>query len=295
MIGVSAAADGALWGVDSAGFVYKLQQQPWDWKRNPTAKRVKEIAVGSEDQVWCRNSDGDVFKLASAAWDADWVQDDDVSDVQTISAGSDGTVWVGNGKGELFMRNGGGWEQSRYARNAEEVTTGDAGQVWYRDSAGKVHRLIGRDWKSKWQADTFVSQVQFISAASDGTVWVSSNDPNDKDRLYRRMGTNKWDRDASGKAIQGSVGASDKFYCVNAQGAIHRQKGSAWPMVYGPDLSDITARTHLVKKHETLGAIVQKAYQVSGPALTAKIKEVAAYNSIANPDRIDAGMEIVLP
>ena len=51
----------------------------------------------------------------------------------------------------------------------------------------------------------------------------------------------------------------------------------------------------MVKQHETLGAIVQDAYKLSGPALTAKIKEVADYNGIANPDRIDAGQEIFLP
>jgi virginiamycin B lyase len=320
MSGVSAAADGTLWGVDSTGFVYMLQQQPWQWKRNPTAKRVKEIAVGSQGHVWCRNMDGHIFQLETPAWDANWLQDVGASDVQSISAGADGTVWVGNSQGQLFMRTAGGyieqgatggnvsaalverynrdgghWAQNPHARNAEEVTVGDAGHVWYRDSAGKVHQLIGRTANGRWTADSQASHVQFISAASDGTVWVSSADPADKDRLFRRTGANKWHKDANGKAIQGSAGAADKFYCVNAEGVIYKQSGSDWLVVYGPDLSKTRARTHLVQQHETLGSIVQQTYKVSGPALTAKIKEVAAFNGIANPDRIDAGDEIVLP
>lgn len=292
MIGVSAAADGALWGVDSAGFVY-MQREPNEWKRNPSAKQVKEIAVGSKDHVCCRTSDGAIFQLEGTDWDGSWVRDDSARDVQSISVGADGAVWVANTQGKVFMRADGRWEQNPYARDAKEVSVGDTDNVWYRDGSGKVHKLINNDWESKWRTDIQASHVQFISAASDGTVWVGSADPADKDRLFRRTGTNKWHMDETGKAIQGSVGATNKVFVVNDKGTIHHLQGSAWSVVRGPDLASL--KMHRVKKNETLGAIVKNTYELSGSPLTAKIKEVAGYNGIADPDQIDTGQEIVLP
>jgi len=173
---------------------------------------------------------------------------------------------------------------------------GDAGHIWYRDAKGKVHQLRGNDWNGKWVTDTYVSMVRFVTAASDGTVWVSSNDPKDKYRLYRRTGPNKWQRDPVGRAIQGSAGAADKVWVVAEGGAFFcLGDNGSWLNTYTPDLNAHADKKYVIKHGETLGSIVKKAYKVSGPELTATVNDVADINGIANPDDIAAGDEIYLP
>ena len=79
------------------------------------------------------------------------------------------------------------------------------------DDSQQAQSEAGRGANGKWKKDAQASHVQFISAASDGTVWLSSADPADKDRLFRRTGANRWQKDAKGKAIQGSAGAADNL------------------------------------------------------------------------------------
>jgi len=277
VIGVSAANDGALWCVDSAGFVYKLHPQRWEWMRNPTAMHILEVTVGDENHVWCRDEEGDIYQLEGPEWNAGWIRDAGASNARSISAGADGSLWIGDWRGKLSMRisggylevaraggnvtaasiekykqSGGAWETNPYARDAVQVTVGDANHVWYRDQAGAVYKLQGNLWNGRWLADTGASQVQFISAAADGAVWFSSADPADKDRLFRRVGPNRWRKTARGFAIQGSLAAADTFYTVRADGRIHIRRGSDWPVVNGPDLTNRSAKKQQARKNAQL-------------------------------------------
>lgn len=291
VVGVSAGADGTLWCVDSVGFAYKMEGKTW--RRNPEAKRVREIAVGGASNVWCRNDAGDIFKLQVPDWNSKWTKDNVAKNVQTISAGIDGTVWIGNEDGKLFMRVNDEWKENTKG-TAQEVSVGKSTNVWCRNAAGKVFKLQSSAWDGDWDEDGQASWVQSISAAFDGTVWLSSADPADKDRLFKREGADKWDKNTKAKAIQVSAGSSAKVYCVNESGQIYRLTGSAWngdwTTVTLPDLP----KSHLIKEGETLGAIVQKVYKLSGTAAYAKVDEIVALNGLKDGDEIKAGDTIAL-
>lgn len=290
VIGVSVGADGTIWCVDSAGFVHKFHEDPWEWKYSPTAKNVKEVAVGRATDVWCRNGKGELFHLQGSAWDGAWQKDNAAKDVTTVSAGADGTVWVGNKRGELYSRLGGEWKKNPHAADAKEVAVGNASNVWYRNGSGKVFDLQGGVWNGRWTQDTQASWVQSISTASDGTVCLSSADPADKDRLYMREGQNQWKKDKSGRAIQVSAGSAQTVFCVDADGIIFRQMGDGWTNYYGPDMSNF----YVIEEGDTLGSIVKDRYGLSGAALNAKVDEIAALNGIVDKDEIKAGEGLIL-
>lgn len=289
VVGVSVGADGTVWCVDSVGFAYKMEGG--QWRQNPDAQQVREIAVGNASNVWCRNNKGEVFQLQASDFNSHWSKDTVAKDVETISVGADGTVWLGSQEGKLFMRTAGTWKENAHAKNAKEVTVGSAANVWCRNADGKVFNLQGSAWDGDWDKDTQASWAQSISAASDGTVWLGSADPADKDRLFERESSNKWKKNATGKAVQVSVGAAHTVYCNNADGDIYRLIGDGWVGVASPDLPN----SHVIKEGETLGSIVQSVYDLSGAALNAKVDEIVALNGIENRDEIDAGDAIALP
>ena len=210
VIGISIGADGTFVVLIRLVSSISWMKTPWEWKRHSTAKDVKEVAVGSAANIWCRNGSGELFRLQGSDWNGSWKKDTVASDVVTVSVGTDGTVWVGNKNGKLIKRSGADWRENPHASDAKEVAVGDAGHVWCRNGAGKVFKLQGSGWNGSWVEDTQASWVQSISAASDGTVWLASADPADKDRLFKREGPNNWKKDATGKAIQVSTSAADK-------------------------------------------------------------------------------------
>jgi hypothetical protein len=191
------------------------------------------------------------------------------------------------------MRVNGGWKENTKG-TAQEVSVGNAGNVWCRNAAGKVFKLKGSVYDGDWDQDGQASWAQSISAAFDGTVWLSSADPADKDRLFKREAADKWDKNAKAKAVQVSVGSASKVYCVNGSGQIHRLTGSSWngdwTAVTLPDMP----KSHLIRDGETLGAIVLDKYKLSGTAAYAKVAEIVAFNGLKDGDEISAGDTIAL-
>lgn len=224
--GVSVGADGTAWCVDTDNRLWKLEES--GWKKNPSGRAV-EVAVGDNDNVWCRNAAGEVFKLDGDDWNDGWVKDTKAKDVQTISAAADGTVWVGNKRGELFKRVGkNSWSLKNPTGSAVEVTVGSAKNVWCRNAAGNVFQLQGSDWDSAWKKDTMASWAQSISAAADGTVWLTAKAPQKVDRMWKREGANSWKENPKGYARQVSVGNDHRVMCVNKDGECYRLLSPDW-------------------------------------------------------------------
>lgn len=249
-------ADGAVWVADSAGNLYMRVGS--EWKRNPTA-RATEVAVGSAANVWCRNGEGKVFKLQGTTFDSGWSQDPVASLVkQSIAAGSDGTVWVANTKGELVKLEGNQWVHNPTAKNAVEVSVGDANNVWCRNSAGQVFRLSAPGATSPWLPETVPGlPVVSIGAGNDGAVWIV----NTKGELMTKDGPT-WRLNDKGKARQVSVGNRNLVWCVNDAGKIfHAQSNdykTFWVEVAPPAMPG--PRTHIVKQGEHLLAILRATY-----------------------------------
>ncbi len=104
-----------------------------------------EVAVGSANNVWCRNGSGKVFKLKGSSSDSGWDEDTAVSLVGSIAAGSDGTVWLTNtdpgNPNRLFKREGhNSWSDANPQGRAVQVAAGRAQEVCCVNSEGKIFR-----------------------------------------------------------------------------------------------------------------------------------------------------------
>ena len=294
VVGVSVGADGTAWCCDSAGFLYMRDQGTW--KRNPGAKNAAEVAVGNVNNVWCRTKNGDVFQLDGKKWNSSWRKETAAKDAQTISVGSDGTVWAGNSKRQLVKRNSlNNWSAPNPTAKAVEVSVGSASEVWCRSPENFVFKLKGSNWNAGWEKDTLVSWVRAISTGGDGTVWLTAQAPEEVDRMWMRMGPNKWNKNPSGYARQICVGSADHVWCTNKNGDIFRNTSptwdSGWTAIAKPDLPTL----YTVVRGDTLSEIVQDHYKLSGSALVKKVNEIADLNGIEDPDEIDAGDVIILP
>lgn len=281
IIGVSVGSDGAVWCCDSLGDLYMRTGSKWS--RNPTAI-ASEVAVGNAQNVWCRNPEGRVFRLDGSTWDSDWDRDPVASIVtRSISVGSDGTLWVVNAKGELVKLENGTWRHNPHRQDAMEVSVGNADHVWYRNTNGKIARLQGSSYDGDWVEDTAqASQVASVSAAADGTLWVT----NDSGQVFKRVG-NKWERNPIASAEQISCGANHLVWCVNDAGQIFHAETPDWNTTWRPVSSPVMPqRTYTVQLNDTLGEILKRIYGLTGTALWRRADEVAALNGWPNREHV---------
>lgn len=293
VIGVSVGADGAVWCADSAGNVYMRVGN--EWKRNPTAI-ANEVAVGNINHIYCRNPQGYVFRLKGTTYDAQWDKDSVASLVtKSISAGADGVVWVVNAKSELVMLDNGVWRHNPHKKDAVAVTVGDAGEVWYCNTAGKIFRLNGSAYDSQWVEEPVASQVKSLSAGHDGTLWVT----NQKDEIWKKTSAApvNYQKNDKGKAAQISVGSTQLVWCVNAAGEIFHAQGTNydtyWVKVAPPVMP---ARTYEVKQGEWLLKIVREQFKpISEADALKKADEIAKLNGWPNREHVlHAGDVIIL-
>ena len=190
---VSVAADGTVWGVNSADNIYR-----WlgggDWVQIPGS--LKQISVGSASQVWGVNSADNIYRWLGGG---DWVQIP--GSLKHVSVGIDGTVWGINSADNIYRWLGGGdWEQ--IPGSLKQISVGSASQVWGVNSADNIYRWNGSGW------ELIPGGLKYVSVSSDGTVWGV----NSANQIYRRSG-NEWVL-VPGTLKQISVGSSTRVWGV---------------------------------------------------------------------------------
>jgi hypothetical protein len=208
------------------------------------------------------HDDPDVFGLA--LYPPDWQQIR--GSLSNVSAAADGTVWGANKAGELYryVRHDDGsyhWEEPK-ARNhvidISVVAVGSAKNIWVVDKQGQACKYGGES--VVWQ--DVPSNLSWISAAADGTVWGVARVPSgnvcryvggrdiweylpgtfnltivavgsakniwglDKDgKIYRYVGGSKWDP-VPGSLSNISVAADETVWGVNKDGYIYKYVGT---------------------------------------------------------------------
>lgn len=114
---------------------------------------------------------------------------------------------------------------------------------------------------------------------------MSSADPADKGRLFRRKERNSWENDATSRAVQVSARAEEQVVCLNAEGNIYALQDRGWAYYHGRDKSDVW----IVERGDTLSSIVRASTGLTGKLLAAKVNEVAAINNISDSHGLSVG------
>ena len=62
IVSLSAAADGSVWAVDSAGTLFSVAGAPATWQRAISGASLTSVSAGSKENVWCLDGAGRVYK-----------------------------------------------------------------------------------------------------------------------------------------------------------------------------------------------------------------------------------------
>jgi hypothetical protein len=165
---ISVGADGAVWGLNSAGEIYQFNGNylgvyngTAGWNRIPGV--LSQISVGSAKVVWGINSAGQIFQYNGAGgWN--YVP----GALTQIAAGANGAVWGINGAGQPFQYNGaGGWNYVPGYLTQISLAP-DGWCVWGLNSQGAIFYHNSYAGEVGWVGDP--GQLSQI-AALDGTAY----------------------------------------------------------------------------------------------------------------------------
>ena len=167
---ISAASDGTVWGVNSAGDIYQYVGQYFGGTFQqvtgpPVPGGVSAVAVGSATNFWSVDGAGKVYNWESSA--VLWEQIHGVV-LLDISVASDGTVVGVDGFGNVQSYHGGSWTQipaPSVPGGFSAIAAVSATKFWGVTSAGDIYHYVGGTWAP------VTGSLSDISAASDGTVW----------------------------------------------------------------------------------------------------------------------------
>lgn len=225
---ISVGADGTVWGLNSAGEIYKYdsQQQTWVQERGALA----QIAVGSASSVWGLNAAGQIYRWNTATQVWDLIP----GNLSQIAVGADGDVWGLNYQEHIYHFNAQtqGWTQ--IPGTLKQIAVGFDGAVWAINSANSVYRFN--------PGTGFFRQVPgtmtYIAAGADGDVWgLNDTSVYHFDRLSQ-----SWDH-MPGTLSQISVGAGSNVWGLGSGGQVYQYDAlsTAWAPMGVTPLTSISA------------------------------------------------------
>jgi LysM repeat protein len=199
---ISVGKDGTVWGAanDVEQTLYYRKNDAWH--KDEKGGRATAVAVGSKDHVWCVNNEGKAYELGS-----EWKQDTGAADAKTISVDAEGTVWYGkkndqiyrrgedklfhqmeggatvvsiggkdqtwcvNKDGEVFHWVGDTWKQDTGAKDAETISAGADGTVWYIDTPGTLRYRNNSSPVNTWTEGPDHGIAIAVAVGSKDLIW----------------------------------------------------------------------------------------------------------------------------
>ena len=207
---ISVGADGAVWGIGSAGQVFRFNGAAFI----PIEAALVIIAVGNTNAVWGINSSNQVFR-----WDGAALQM--VGGALTnISVGADGDVWGINSSNQVFHWDGAVFQPVAGALTA--ISVGTAGAVWGLNASNHAFQWDGAAFDQVAGA-----LLTNISVGADGAVWGI----NSSNHVFQ------WQSGAFqevGGALTGiSVGAAGAVWGINSSNHVFQWDGAVLQPVAG--------------------------------------------------------------
>ena len=149
---------------------YIATEEPdWPLTWNPI---LQQAPSGRSTGLWSVTPQGEVMSFDGAQW-----MQQPVSSVTNVGVGVDGAVfgvdW--NDQTQLVQWNSGGWNQvATHSSFLAQVSVGNQGLVWTRDTGNAVHQLN----QGQLQPVPVVGTATHLAASHDGTVWTcNGSDP----------------------------------------------------------------------------------------------------------------------
>lgn len=196
---VSAAADGTVWGVNSANLIFRRDADTWTC----IPGNLVQIAVGGANMVWGVDANDNIYRRDGNAWTTI------PGKLVNVAVGADGTVWGVNRDGLIFRRDGNAW--TNIAGKLAMISVGSSAHVWGTDRDGNIYRWSGSGWV------TVPGKLNTLTVASDGTVWGLARLPSTlvpMDALIYRRDGETWTQ-VDGGLIQISAGSKTRIWGVN--------------------------------------------------------------------------------
>lgn len=204
---VSVGLDGAVWGINAAGLIYRYDSTSHSWVQAPGS--LAQIAVGGNGSVWGLNAGGLIYR-----WDPNTQNWTPVNGaLAQISVGSEGDVWGLNSADLIYHWNAASQNWIQIPGTLKQIAVGFNGAVWGINSAGLVYRF-----NPCLQAFVPVAgSLTQIALGSDGVVWGLNGES-----IYRFNSLTQQFEHIPGGLTHLSVGSGGNVWGVNAAGLIYR-------------------------------------------------------------------------
>jgi hypothetical protein len=224
---VSVGADGTVWGINSAGLIYRYDSNSQSWVQTPGY--LKQIAVGGNGAVWGLNPAGSIYRWNAQA--QNWTPIN--GSLSQITVGSDDDVWGLNSAQSIYhwIPSAQNWVQIPGA--LKQIAVGFNGAVWGINRAGLIYRFNPGS-----QAFVPVPGILTqIVVGSDGVVWGLNGQS-----IYRFNSLTQRFEHIPGALTQIAVGSGGNVWGINAGNLIYEldSPNQSWTNIPGA-LSHIAA------------------------------------------------------
>ena len=224
---IVAGPSGAVWGVTSAGSVYRFDAR---WARQ--SGRLAQLDVGNKGEVWGVTAAGSVYRRVGSGG---WTRMPGALEQVSVGSRADGSSLVMGvtAAGSVYRFDSGSW--TRLSGRLAQLEVGNKGEVWGVTAAGSVYRYAGGNQWTRMPGS--LKQVS-VGSNSDGStfVWGLASDGS-----VRRFQGGSW-TGLPGRLDQIDVG-SGQVWGVTAAGSVYRYAGGyRWTNV-GGRLEQVSAGT----------------------------------------------------
>lgn len=200
---IAVASGGAVWGVNSEGEIYRYNYAKAGWDRVPGT--LAQIAVADRGDVWGLDKRGSVWRFDASA--VSWQQM--AANFAQLSVGRDGAVWGLDGQGTVYRFDSQAETFAAMAGTMAQISVGSSANIWALDAAGSIYQFNAQT--QAW--DSIPGQLEQICAGFDGSAWGLNSDQ----LIFRYAGSGNWDY-IPGALASLSVGSDAVVWGINASG-----------------------------------------------------------------------------
>lgn len=204
-------ADGAVWGINSSGFIYQYNASSNGWSWIPG--NLSQIVVGSANAVWGLNSSGQIYHWDTSAQTWDWI----AGALAQLAVGCDGDVWGLNSAGAIYHLDSQTNTWQEIPGTLAQIAVGSDGAVWGLNSAHFVYRFNPATQSFSQVAGALTQ----IFVGGDGDVWGLNN----QSLFHFNQLTQSFDPPVSTALAQVTVGSGSNVYGLNSSNQVCQVTG----------------------------------------------------------------------
>ncbi len=203
---IAAGPNGTAWGVNGSGSVYRFDPttQKWQWIRGTLA----QIALGADGDLWGINPQHLVYHFDSSI--QDWIEIP--GNLSKIAIGFDGAVWGLSDGAEIYRFNPGSQIFQRLPGSLSRIAVGMDGDVWGINSAGFIYHF--NSLRQNW--DPVGGSLEQIAVGWAGNVWGI----NATGQIFKRDSKMQTWSQVPGALAQIAAGAGETAWGLDTDGNI---------------------------------------------------------------------------